>query len=471
MPYTPRRTGVRACNRIAVEKLEDRTLFAISTLPVLIGGAAAKSVQFTDPNGTRAVVQLSGAGNATVNFTGDNLSQAASANGIAVSGTNISLDSINVTGTTLNSVLRVSTVGRSQVSIGGITTSTVLASILAPGAVLTGDMSTGGWVHQVSLGGAQDGTITIGPSHINGGLMLNVGSAVDENLVSDIRVDSLNAGQWVDFATAGHSIQAPQVMHLNVRGNFAPDLLISGVAGARSALGTFAAGGIVGGTWTIGGSAQTIRAGSAGGGWTATAGGSVGTLNITGNATLDLTAPTMGTMLVRGALTDSNITLTQPLAPVGFDLTNLSVGGGIVSSTIRSSGSINAINAARIQDSQIYAGIVALPAGQGLPQTTGDFANVAQINSITLRRTAAVASFSGSDIAAYGIGSVVLGTVDTNNSGTPFGLGTHRLRSISLTQFGTNKAVHVNNVPSTVFFSSVLIAKGINPGDLTVNII
>lgn len=446
-------------------------MLAADTLPVLIGGAAAKSVQFTDVNGTKATVQVGGAGNATVTFSGTSLSPAAGPNGIVVQGTGVSLDSISITGTTLNTVLQITTRGRTLVQVGSITSASVLSAINAPGASLTGDLTTGGWVHRVSLGAAQNGTISIGPSHSNGGLLMNLGSATDESLVSDIRIDALVTGAWVNSATTPQSIAAPQIMSVTCRGNFGPDLTVTGVPGAATTFGTFNAGAIVGGNWNIAGNAQTVRAGSIAPGWAANVGGGITGLNVAHDATIDLTALTAGNILVRGTLSDSTITLNQPLAPVGFDLNGLTVGGGIVSSTVRSIGSINTISARFMQDSQVYAGVMTLPAGQSLPQAGTDFANVAKINALTLRRTAGVPSYSGSDVAAYSMGNVILGTVAMSNSGTQFGLGAHALRSITLTDLATGKNVHELNVPSTQQFSSLLVSKGIDPKDFSVNVV
>lgn len=453
--------------RSVIEALEGRQMLAAQTLPVLIGGAAAKSVQFVDANGTRAIVRLLGQGNATVNFSGTALSQAAGPSGIAVSGIGVSLDSITLARTGLTTVLQVTTVGRTPVTIGGITSDGVMASILAPGVVVDGDVTTAGWVHRVNLAGATNGTLNIGPSHVNGGLDLTLGSATDENLVSAIRIDSLNAVQWASTTGGGDSIQAPQVMTVHIRGTFDPDLTVTGVAGARHALDALTAGAITAGTWSISGNVRAIVAGSIAAGWSANVSGSVDNVNVSHDATIDFTAPSVGSLAVHGTLADSTITLTQPLTPFGFDLKNLFVGGAMVSSSVVSSGSINAVTAGRMQDSTVVAGLVS-PA---LPATTSDFANTAQIRSVTLRRSSASASFTGSDIAAYQIGNVILGAVDTANGGTPFGVAGHSLKSLTMTDQATNKSVHVLNLPTTAAFAALLASKGIAAGDFVVEIV
>jgi hypothetical protein len=99
-----------------------------------------------------------------------------------------------------------------------------------------------------------------------------------------------------------------------------------------------------------------------------------------------------------------------------------------------------------------------------------DFANVAMINSVSLRRSAS-ASFTGSDIAAYGLGTINLGGVATPNAGTPFGLAAHNIKQVTLVDQTTRKAVSQANVPSTTAFSNLLSQKGINQGDFVVSVI
>jgi hypothetical protein len=464
-PFPPRRTRNRFGSQ--VEALEGRQLLAADTLPVLIGGAAAKSVQFVDSNGTRAIVRLLGGGSATVNFSGTGLSQGASPNGIAVTGSGVSVDSIALAGTGLGTTLQVTTIGRTPVPVGGITSNGVMAAIRAPGVVLNGDLTTAGWVHQVTLAGATGGTINIGPSHINGGLNLTLGAATDENLVSAIRIDNLTATQWASTTGSGDSITAPQVMNVRVRGTFDPDLTVTGIPGARFALQTLSAGAVTAGTWSVGGNVHTIRAGSIATGWAASVAGSVDGVNITRDASVDFTAPTVGSFVVHGTLSDSTITLTQPLRAIGFDLTNLFVGGAMVNSSVFAGGSINTVAAGRMEASGIYAGTVS-PA---LPQTTSDFGATAQIRSVALRRSTVGASFAGSNIAAYKVGTVMLGTVATSNAGTKFGVAGHSIQSITLTDSATNRAIHMSNVPTTGAFAGLLVSKGVTPNDFVVEIV
>jgi hypothetical protein len=442
----------------SIELLERRTLLsaAADPLQILVGGGAAKAVQFTDPGGTQAIVILSGPGTATVSFNGTGLTQSGNARGVIVNGSGVTLATIT-------------TRGRRGISAGGIAVAGSLSAIRAPGVAVAGDISTSGWVHQIQLGSAQDGTISVNAPRGGGGtLLLSVGSASNESVVSGVRIDSLQAGQWVNTTTA-QSIHAPQIVNLNVKGAFAPNLSLSGTPSVL-ALKNFRAGSISGGTWSIGGNVGAIAAGSIAHGWVANVTGSANSITVSHDAAVNVTASTLGNVNVRGSLFGSSIQLLNPLTPMGFDLKSLSVGGAIQSSTIRSTGSIGAINAAQILSSRIYAGLVPLPMGQTLPMNVLDFGNVAQIKSVTLRRSSG-ASFAGSDIAAYSVGPVNLHTVQMSNGGTTFGIGAHSVKLVALTDQLTGKSVRVANVPSAAAFNSALASKGITPQDFVVSIV
>lgn len=453
---------IRCCK---IEALEARRLLSTTSLPVLIGGAAAKTVQFIDPNGTKAIVKVAGQGNATVTFSGTNLSQGPSPSGIEVSGSGVTVSSIALSRTGLDTVLQITTIGRNPVNVGGITSDSVMASILAPNVLVTGDITTGGWVHVVSLGGGQNGTISIGPTHINGGLKLTIGTATDESLSSAIRIDSVTAGNWLNSSGAAETIEAPQALLMRIHGSFAPDLTIDGIRGAQVSLQTFSAGAISGGTWNVTGKTHLLNAGSIASGWTGTFNGGIDKMNVAHDATMNLTAAAIGNMAIHGALSNSTVSLTQPLTGLTFDLNSLFVGGAISNSTITSAGSVDLVSAGSMQNSNLYVGLV----HPALPALNADFANTAEIHSITLRRSAS-ASFSGSNVAAYQLGTIVLGAVATANGGTPFGVSGHSIKSITLVDQTTRRTARQNNVPSAAAFNQLLVSRGISQGDLVVEV-
>jgi hypothetical protein len=449
---------------IALERLEGRTLMAAT--PILIGAGAAKSVRYTDVSGTQVSVFLSGPGSAMVNIDGTNVGQSATAQGILVSGTGLTLSSIGVSGTTLSSSLDILTRGRSAVGCGPITVDGFLGALRATNVALTGNLTTSSYAHQIQLASASNGTINIGPSRFGGGAVIfQIGSATNESFVSALKVNLLKANDWTSNTGATQSIQAPQVQVLQVKGSFSPDLTLLGAPRGVLELTRFMAGSIDGGTWNIGGDSGAIQAGSATD-WSTTFNGLVNNLTITHDLSGSIDAGTIKTLDIHGSMSNTDLQLTDPLTANGFDLNTLSVTGNIVDSTIRSIGSVGSISAASLQNSRVYAGIVNLPNGENLPMSANDIPISAQIRSLRLRKSA-TATFVNSDVAAATLGSLNLGTVRTANAGTPFGFAARQpIMSLQLTDEATGKSAAGHNVASTAAFNGLLAAKGIPQQDL-----
>ena len=453
----------------AIETLENRRMLAADPVTIALGLGAAKSVQFTDPAGNQAIVFVAGPGTANVTFNGTGITQAATMRGVVLGGSNVTLGTVTTNGTTSGTILHIDVKGKGTIASGSIVSGGTLGSIHAPNVIVNGDIAmTGGWVHYIQTSGVQGGTITVGSAHLaTAALIADLGSVSDVSLTSGVPVQSLAATQWAD-TTGTHTIQTPKIGTLSIKNNFAPGLTLT-APGKGDELGEFHAAGITGGTWNLAGNAGTIQAGTVAG-WTATIGGTVSTINVTHDASANITAGAINTMSVHGTLSGSMISLINPPTAHGTDLGQLSVGGDILTTTIKSFGNIGSINATLVHDSQVYAGIVSLPSGQTLPAQPGDFSNSATIQSVSLRHSAS-ASFANSEIAAYTINNLALGTVQMSNGGTPFGVGAHDLKAISLTDLTTSKSVHIAKVVSTAAFNSALAAKGISQQDFAVTIV
>jgi hypothetical protein len=398
-----RSTRFPTASHAIVEMLEGRRLLSADPLTVIVGAGAAKSVQFTDANGTQAQIMLSGPGMASVNFDGTSLTQSANSRGVIVNGTGVSLASITVNGSTGSSTLQILTKGKHMLACGGILVGGGLNNLLASGVSLSGNLTTGNGIHQIQLGSASGGSINIGSGRV-GSLIFKAGSVSEESLNSAIPLVSLNASQWVNTPDEGLSIVAPQINNISI----AHDL------------------------------------------------------------TADLTTGSMKAMNVHGSLSSSTINLTTPLNGM-TNLDSLSVGGAISGTTINSGNSLGSISAAQLVNSQIYAGLVANPSA-ALPTLSADYRNTSQIKSISLHKGAS-ASFANSDVAAYFIGTANLGGVNQSNGGTPFGLSSHSVNSVTIVDQASAKTVHVAKPPTTTTFNSALTAKGITPVDFQVIIV
>ena len=408
------RTGLRRSNSGCVQALEPRQLLSADQLQVLIGSGAAKSVQYTDPNGTVVRVQLTGPGSASVNFLGTGLGQSSNSKGLVITGSGISLNSVSANGTLTTSSLQIATTGKKTVNIGSISVNGALSALSAPKCVLTSSLSTTKWVGRLTLAGAQNSSISIGPAAggAGTGLTAMLGTVTNETFSSAVRVNSLSASQWINTHDVNSSL-------------------------------------------------------------TEISGGPIGTFSIAHDATVNMQVGAIGSLIVKGALSNSTIYLTTPLTPAKTNLSQLTV-GALSTVDIISNGSLGVISAKQMSNSSIQAGIVGTVPPMGLPLTTSDFKNTSSITSITLPKTAS-ASFSNSFIAAYTIGSASLGSVSMTNvtsPGTPFGIAAHKVTTASLfVQQAGNKLVHVANPATNAVFDNVLTAKGITPADFEVRVV
>jgi hypothetical protein len=403
MPRNLSRRRAAAGLSPVIESLEKRCLLSTDPLTVVTGAGAAKSILFTAGNGAQVQIVLAGSGTASIQLDGTNLTQSANARGLVINGSGISLTSISAQNTNGTSTLQIVTHGKHTFSAGSINVTGALNGLIAPGVMLTGDLTTTAGVSQLQLAGANEGSISIGAGKA-ASLVVKVGSVSDESLNSGTPIASITASQWINTVGLGKTITAPQISKLVITHDFSADI----------------------------------------------------------------TTASMASISIRGTLSNSMINLTTPLTRA-TNLNSLSVGGAIQNVTLNSGNSLGTITAAQLENSQIYAGLVASPSAP-LPTVSEDFRNTSQIKAITLHHSAS-ASFVNSDVASYFIGTVSLGGVNQSNGGTPFGLAAHQIKSVTIVDQASGKAVRVSNPATTTTFQNALTAKGVTPGDFQVRVV
>jgi hypothetical protein len=262
-----------------IESLENRRLLAADPLTVIVGSGAAKSVMFTDASGTQAQIMLSGPGTASVNFDGTGLSQSANAKGLVVNGSDISVASITVNGTTALSNFQILTTKNKALTIGDITVGGGLNGLLARSVTVAGDITTGSGVHILQLGGASDGTITIGSGKV-GTIAVQVGAMNNVSFNSAIPVTTLVASQWVNGTGEDLSITAPTINAVNISHDLTADVTTGSIISMN------VRGNISSSTFNLttpltplGKSIKSMNVGGGIAGTTINAGGNVGSVN------------------------------------------------------------------------------------------------------------------------------------------------------------------------------------------------
>jgi hypothetical protein len=184
-----------------------------------------------------------------------------------------------------------------------------------------------------------------------------------------------------------------------------------------------------------------------------TAGAGIGTLNaknITGASSI--TALLVGAINVKGDLgsdtSDVHITLTNTTAKVGTAppkdaLGNLTVGGWVKSTAIRSAGNIGTVKVGAMDSVTLFAGVADAVDDGDLPQNLSHFVGNpehAKIKSLTVTGISGVTkgSVGGAadwmadfQIAAYEVTTSNVGYFKSDNGGQPFGFALHTYGTIT----------------------------------------
>ena len=372
------------------------------------------SLIFTNSSGFLTTVSLKGPGSAQVQFGGVDLAQ----NGSTVSGTDISVDSVTISGTNSGSSLVVRTQGKnSTVEIGAITDGSSIGSIDAPTALLRGNINIAGNVGRIDLDTATDDTIMVGAAGSNAPLTLNVVRADGLTLNSSQPVAAVNAGQWISSDGTAAAINAPSVGAIHTQVSFSANLDVTG------GLGAFDASQVTRGTWTIG--------------------QGIGSITLRHNATFTINAASLG---------------------------RLAMGGALIGSTVAITGNIGSVTTTGMFNTVVAAGVLILNGGGTELLTFPPSVVPASLGSVAVHRTHAGASFINSLVVATNIRSADLGTIQMANNGTPFGIDTSQITRLTVQDSVTHKVVTIPVSTLSTSASAYLAQKGINPQDFAVRL-
>jgi hypothetical protein len=154
--------------------------------------------------------------------------------------------------------------------------------------------------------------------------------------------------------------------------------------------------------------------------------GAIATLKIDGSLTGGaITAASINRLTIAGAMSNAALSLSGS----GQTLANFTVTQAVNNSQIRSAGNIGKVTVGAFAGSDLFAGVD--PGVSTLPTTSADFSQTDSIANFTVTGKTNSYFFSDSNIAAASIGDVVLGRVDPNNNGNPFGVATKHLSAIT----------------------------------------
>ena len=98
-------------------------------------------------------------------------------------------------------------------------------------------------------------------------------------------------------------------------------------------------------------------------------------------------------------------------------------------------GSIGAVNAAELLNANVFAGVSS--SVNALPTSSGQFSATSTITSVVVTGRNHPFAVQASNVAAYKLGAVNFGPVDSSNGGVQFGLAAHSLTSFRRSVDGT----------------------------------
>jgi fibronectin type 3 domain-containing protein len=264
---------------------------------------------------------------------------------------------------------------------------------------------------------------------VAGAKATTIGAINDVNALGRITATTTTLGDvtlgatlgLMQIASATGQINAVSINQLIVASTLSASLNLTG-AGRDVNLATIR-GGLTGGDWTLAGSAGQITAPGVASGWQGTFGGAVGLFIDRGDFAGTLIAATAQNITITGSLTGS----IQLTGVTTRDLGVLSVGGAINGGSVMAAGSIRSITAAALVNADVFAGVNA--GVTTLPTSINEFASPQSITSVIITGRRQPFAVQGSNVAAESLGAVSFGSVNTDNSGTQFGLAAHTLNS------------------------------------------
>jgi len=399
-------------------------------LDVTLGAGHARILTYTETDRSHGQINFEGPGTLIVHFAGD--APRLVDGGSRVTGQNLQVLGMDATGTTAQSSLTTrGHVGKdSIINVGSIVTDGAFGAMKLVRSFVQGEVTVPGGVGSFYCDFARGGTIDLGTPIAPGrSTNLTVSTIIDENLTTTARISQIRAFNWFNADDLSESVQAPVLSKLISFGNFTPGLQLSGAIGF-AALGRTQILGTIGGTWSVAGGVPSLRVGSVAPDFDGTFPTPINSLSVKGNFAGRITAPSIGTMSVRGAMSGAAIILTAP----GLELGSLSVRKGISDTLIDAAGNIGTISTSKLLNSIVYAGVAFPTGGGGLPATVADFdsSSFTAPGAISSIRLGSGASFINSNIAAPSLGTLRLGATATLNNGTPFGIATSSLVQLNV---------------------------------------
>jgi cyclophilin family peptidyl-prolyl cis-trans isomerase len=384
---------------------------------VTIGTGGHHELDYTQPNGAVGRLTVTD-GTAIVTFSSSQVTVVNNTNSVSATGTGATISNITITDDAgKQAILNMS--GSGVATIGSISSTGSLNAIIAPHAQLTGALSVGG-LGELVLASTNAALLTIGQGVPLTTLLIN---AATDTSVAATSALTIRSKQWLNSDGLDDTITAASINQLTVAGEFADGLVLTGPAGLQK---TTIGGNITGGAWTIDGPVTTLIAKSAAATWSLTSTDAITSLTFRGDLAGSISATTIGTLTVAGAMHDNSITSSAAIAN-GWQIGKVTVHGAITNSSIIANGSIGFVRSASLSGSQIYSGVTSTDTiSKILPSLLANFAQPSAITAVEVSGT-----FSNSLIAAPLVKTLHVGAIQTNNNDSTEGVAAQTINSLT----------------------------------------
>jgi len=429
------------------------SVLGVYTDTATIGDGLSSSLSFTDGDGTLTTVSLRG-GTGTIHFNGSGVFKTTVRGRTVITGTNVSLDSIAITGATNASLVISGKGGDGVVTVGNITAAGSMAAIIAPTTAFNGTLNVSSYVSRATFGSITGSSLFIGDDLVPSQLRV-IGAIADSQITHAGSIALLQAGSWTDSSGTVSSLTTASVGKLVIPGEMAADVTLNSpdidIASAKL-------GNVTGGNWFLSGTIVKLAVGSTGPTWAATLGGgivkmSVGTLQ--GNLTAEAIAS-----IKAAAITGANINLIKNFDGVVPALAKLSA-GSITNTHIRSTDNLGSIATGSFTDSFVSAGI---NFGDDSIDDITDFGNAATIAAFRS------GTFNNSAVIAKNLGKIAIGVTNDAPKTLPFfGVAADKITSFSAVVIDHKLALKLLDDPALV--PGLIAAQGVTLNNLQIQVV
>lgn len=397
---------------------------------VKFGDGLAKSVTYTEPDGTSGTISVKSA-TGTIIFEGEALTHTNQGGGVVVSGgIGATIADISLDNTGAQTSLSAKADG--YILVGNVNINGSAKDIKGKVIDLGGNLTVDGGLTKLELHDVADQhLINIGQSaSVPGPLSIKFHEVANLSIDSETAIKSLACANWVDNDVTVDIINAPWIGKISSRQDFSPSMTLMDNS-VKYTLGSVkVSNNITGGGWIVNGHGGKVSANSITGIWAAAYSGDLAGLSTKQDATGNLTANTIKRVSVKGDYLIGSITLNQSADPHLTALAKLTVAGTMNNVNVRSQAGLGTITAGRILNSNIFAGVD--NAVTQLPTNANDFSAIAAIKSVKLKGVAGETIWlQNSSIAAADLGKVSVGFAQTDNAGVPFGIAMQQFKSIA----------------------------------------